>query len=292
MKVSQVMQAILELLSDRARADTSAPGSSSWLSNMEFSSNSMTDNSFDKDNPLKQVLQLCSTLAGKGCDFSISVRIRDCFSFSLKSGKPQPQQAKKRSPSFYRRQERRRLLRKKNKDLSLEEPRETPQAKEKDTDSLDLNPHPDIDLFGLKENSEEESDSSDSGSETSRDASRGDQEAVSEDPDDMNKDGDWKVVTARGRRKSDRSLSPVPMIKHRFVVRHRNIEKEVFVNAPAHVAKADVAHAFQNSQRYNPELYNQSCYFRPELYDWERNIKYIPESQEYEFISNTKSFKH
>merc|ERR1712155_341519 len=154
-------------LSDRARADTSAPGSSSWRSNMEFSSISMTDNSFDKDNPLKQVLQLCSTLAGKGCDFSTSVRIRDCFSFSLKSGKPQPQQAKKKSPSFYRRQERRRLLRKKNTDHSLEDPRETPQAKEKDTDSLDLNPHPDIDLFGLKENSEEESDSSDSGSERS-----------------------------------------------------------------------------------------------------------------------------
>merc|ERR1711872_276134 len=247
-----------ELLSDRARADTSAPGSSSWLSNMEFSTNSMTDNSFDKDNPLKQVLQLCSTLAGKGCDFSISVRIRDCFSFSLKSGKPQPQQAKKRSPSFYRRQERRRLLRKKNTDHSLEEPRETPQ--EKDTDSLDLNPHPDIDLFGLKENSEVESES---GSETSRDASRGDQEAVSEDPDDMNTDGDWKVVTARGRRKSDRSLSPVPMIKHRFVVRHRNIEKEVFVNAPAHVAKADVAHAVQNPQ--NNYTY---CYFRPDLYTW------------------------
>ena len=215
------------------------------------------------------------------CDFSISVRIRDCFSFSLKSGKPQPQQAKKRSPSFYRRQERRRLLRKKNKDLSLEEPRETPQAKEKDTDSLDLNPHPDIDLFGLKENSEEESDSSDSGSETSRDASRGDQEAVSEDPDDMNTDGDWKVVTARGRRKSDRSLSPVPMIKHRFVVRHRNIEKEVFVNAPAHVAKADVAHAVQNPQ--NNYTY---CYFRPDLYTWKRNIKYIPDSQEFEFVNN------
>ena len=72
-----------ELLSDRARAHTSAPGSSSWLSNMEFSSNSMSDNSFDKDNPMKQVLQLCSTLAGKGCDFSISVRIRDFFLFSL-----------------------------------------------------------------------------------------------------------------------------------------------------------------------------------------------------------------
>ena len=254
---------------------------------MEFSSNSMTDNSFDKDNPLKQVLQLCSTLAGKGCDFSISVRIRDCFSFSLKSGKPQPQQAKKRSPSFYRRQERRRLLRKKNKDLSLEEPRETPQAKEEDTDSLDLNPHPDIDLFGLKENSEEESDSSDSGSETSRDASRGDQEAVSEDPDDMNTDGDWKVVTARGRRKSDRSLSPVPMIKHRFVVKHRDIEKEVFVNAPAHVAKADVAHAVQNPQNNNTYwAINTYCYFAPELYTWKRNIKYIPDSQEFEFVSN------
>merc|ERR1711872_795422 len=116
-------------------------------------------------------------------------------------------------------------------------------------------------MFGLKENSEEESVSSDSGSETSRDASRGDQEAASEDPDDMNTDGDWKVVTPRGRRHSDRSLSPVSMIKHRFVVRHRNIEKEVFVNVPAHVAKADVAHAFQNSQRFS--------YFRPELYDWE-----------------------
>ena len=247
----------------------------------------MSDNSFNKDNPLKQVLQLCSSLAGKGCDFAISVRIRDCFSFSLKSGKPQPQQAKKRSPSFYRRQERRKLLKKKNKDCSLEEPRETPQAKEKDTDSLDLNPHPDIDLFGLKENSEVESDS---GSETSRDASRGDQEAVSEDPDDMNTDGDWKVVTARGRRKSDRSLSPVPMIKHRFVVRKGDIEKEVFVNAPAHVAKADVAHAVQNPQN-NDRLY-PSCYFAPKLYSWKRNIKYIKESQEYEFISNTKSFKH
>ena len=157
---------------------------------MEFSSNSMSDNSFDKDNPMKQVLQLCSTLAGKGCEFSISVRIKDSFSFSLKSGKPQDKKGKKRSPSFYRRQERRKLLKKKNKDCSLEQPRETPQAKEKDTDSLDLNPHPDIDLFGLKENSEQELDSSDSGSETSRDASRGDQEAASEDPDDMNTDAD------------------------------------------------------------------------------------------------------
>ena len=137
-------------------------------------------------------------------------------------------------------------------------------------------------MFGLKENSEVESDS---GSETSRDASRGDQEAVSEDPDDMNTDGDWKVVTARGRRKSDRSLSPVPMIKHRFVVRkENNDEKEVFVNAPAHVAKADVAHAVQHPQNYNFNYPN--CYFAPTGFLWNRNIKYIPDSQEFEFVSN------
>ena len=139
-------------------------------------------------------------------------------------------------------------------------------------------------MFGLKENSEQELDSSDSGSETSRDASRGDQEAASEDPNDMNTDGDWKVVTARGRRKSDRSLSPVSMIKHRFIVTNGNIEKEVLVNAPAHVAKADVAHAFQNP--HHTSLFNRSCYFQPKMYDWERNIKYIPESQEFEFVSN------
>ena len=258
---------------------------------MEFSSNSMSDNSFDKDNPMKQVLQLCSTLAGKGCDFSISVRIRDCFSFSLKSGKPQPHKAKKRSPSFYRRQERRRLLRKKNTDHSLEEPRETPQAKEKDTDSLDLNPHPDIDLFGLKENSEEESDSSDSGSETSRDASRGDQEAASEDPDDMNTDGDWKVVTPRGRRHSDRSLSPVSMIKHRFVVSIGNLTRDVLVNAPAYVAKADVANAVHGQHLKTTFMY-PDCYFDPKKFAHiHPNLKYIPELREYEFTINPKYVK-
>ena len=142
-------------------------------------------------------------------------------------------------------------------------------------------------MFGLKENSEQELDSSDSGSEARRDASRGDQEAASEDQDDMNTDGMWKVVTARRRRQSDRSLSPVPMIKHRFVVRRGNIKKEVLVNAPAHVAKADVAHAVQNPQNNNTYwAINTYCYFAPELYTWKRNIKYIPDSQEYEFVSN------
>ena len=102
---------------------TQAPGSSSCPT-MENSTDSMSDNRCDKDNPLKQVLQLCSTLAGKGCEFSISVRIKDSFAFSLKSGKSETHQGKKRSPSFYRRQERRKLLKKKNADTSLEQPLE------------------------------------------------------------------------------------------------------------------------------------------------------------------------
>ena len=77
---------------------------------------------------------------------------------------------------------------------------------------------------------------------------------------------------------------------NRFVFRGDTEKKVIVVNAPAHVAKADVAHAVQNPQN-NDRLY-PSCYFAPKLYSWKRNIKYIKESQEYEFISNTKSFKH
>ena len=145
-------------------------------------------------------------------------------------------------------------------------------------------------MFGLKENSEQELDSSDSGSETSRDASRGDQEAASEDPNDMNTDGDWKVVTARGRRKSDRSLSSVSMIKHTFVVSQGMLTREVLVNAPTNVANADVANAV-----HGPHLkwFYPDCYFRPKKFAHiHPNLKYIPELHEYEFISNTKSFKH
>ena len=147
-------------------------------------------------------------------------------------------------------------------------------------------------MFGLKENSEQELDSSDSGSETSRDASRGDQEAASEDPDDMNTDGDWKVVTARGRRQSDRSLSPVSMIKHRFVVSQGLLTRDVLVNAPAHIANADVANAVHGPHLKSSYSY-PDCYFRPKKFAHiHPNLKYIPELHEYEFISNTKSFKH
>ena len=71
---------------------------------MEDSIDSIRDNGDDNDTPLKQVVQLCSILAGKGSQFSISVRIKDSFVFSLKSEKPDPSQGKRRSPAYARRQ--------------------------------------------------------------------------------------------------------------------------------------------------------------------------------------------
>ena len=88
------------------------------------------------------------------------------------------------------------------------------------------------------------------------------------------------------------SLSPVSMKKHRFVVKKdtgpsRYIQTEVFVNAPADVARADVAQAVH-------ETYS-AAFFQPNLYFDHRTVrvlKYIPESREYEFIGNTKSLKY
>ena len=55
------------------------------------SSDSMCDNRCDDDTPLKQVVQLCSILAGKGLQFSISVRSLSPYL-----------QGKRRSPSYLR----------------------------------------------------------------------------------------------------------------------------------------------------------------------------------------------
>ena len=67
---------------------------------MEDSIDSMSDNGCDNDTPLKQVVELCSLLAGKGLQFSISVRIKNSFVFSLKSEKSGPSQGTRRSPSM------------------------------------------------------------------------------------------------------------------------------------------------------------------------------------------------
>ena len=61
---------------------------------MEDSIDSISDNGCDNDTPLKQVVQLCSIL---GLQFSISVRIKNSFAFSLKSEKSNPPQGKRRS---------------------------------------------------------------------------------------------------------------------------------------------------------------------------------------------------
>ena len=121
---------------------------------MEDSIDSMSDNGCDNDTPLKQVVELCSLLAGKGLQFSISVRIKNSFVFSLKREKSGPSQGTRRSPSYARRQERRKPLRKKADSFPEEpmEPRET-----NNDYSLDLSPNPDSGLFGNREVSEEES---------------------------------------------------------------------------------------------------------------------------------------
>ena len=130
----------------------------------------MSDNEGDSDTPLKQVVQLCSKLAEKGLHFSISVRIKNSFEFTLKSESPKPHQGKKRSPSYVHRQERRKLLKKKTESFP-----EEPMEQTNNDSSLNLSPHPDSGLFANREESEEEesssADSNDSVSEASSDAS-------------------------------------------------------------------------------------------------------------------------
>ena len=108
----------------------------------------------------------------KGLQFSISVRIKNSFVFSLKSERSEPPQGQRRSPSYARRQERRKLLKKKT-DSFPEDPRESSQTEPDISNnlSLDLNPCPDRCLLGYGENSERESDSDDPVSETGSDAS-------------------------------------------------------------------------------------------------------------------------
>ena len=53
-------------------------------------------------------LNFCSTLRDRGCKYSFSLKLGHGFDFSLASEECPPKQAKKRSPSYRRRQERRR----------------------------------------------------------------------------------------------------------------------------------------------------------------------------------------
>ena len=112
----------------------------------------------DKDSSLEQVVKLCTTLADNGFTFSICVKIQDVFEFELQSTKPQNQDVKKkrRSPSYYKNQAKRRLLKKKSYMAVSQDKYESC--------SLDLSPNQDKAKFGLKEISEAESKSDSRGS--------------------------------------------------------------------------------------------------------------------------------
>ena len=68
------------------------------------------DISKDSDQSLvKKCFEFCSALTERGCSYSFSLKVGQSFNFTLKSGKGAPPKAKpKRSPSYFRRQIRRR----------------------------------------------------------------------------------------------------------------------------------------------------------------------------------------
>ena len=74
-----------------------------------------------------------------------------------------------------------------------------------------------------------------------------------------------------------------------FVVSIGNLTRDVLVNAPAYVAKADVANAV-----HGPHLkwFYPDWFWRPKKFAHiHPNLKYIPELREYEFTINPKYVK-
>ena len=75
---------------------------------MENSTNFICDT--DYKSLVNQCFEICSALKDKGCKFSLSLRLGSSFNLSLSSGGPSPEATKRtrRSPSYLRRQTRRR----------------------------------------------------------------------------------------------------------------------------------------------------------------------------------------
>merc|ERR1711953_519094 len=94
---------------------------------------------------INQCLEICSALKDKGCKFSLSLRLGSSFNFSLSSEGCSPEATKKtrRSPSYLRRQTRRRaaFLDKKTTSSWQMDASEVETVVDKDC-SLDLNPNP------------------------------------------------------------------------------------------------------------------------------------------------------
>ena len=191
------------------------------------------------------------------------MRIKNSFVFSLKSEKFGPSQGTRRSPSYARRQERRKLLRKKS-DVFPEEPME---SRETNNDcSLDLSPNPE--LFGNREESEEESIAAESENDSEKEDGS---DASSRDPVEPEEGDNWTPVTPRVRRQGGPRVSIVNSYnRHRIVEERRSGPGGKYiacvthcVYAPADAARADIERAMLNKDftkiklisgpKYNPK---------------------------------------
>ena len=193
--------------------------------------------------------------------------------FSLKSEKSGPSQGKRRSPSYARRQERRKLLRKKT-DPFPEEPME---SRETTNDcSLDLSPSPDNVLFGNREQTEEGSSSAEPEDDSEKlggsDATIRDSAPETEQQEEVEPSGGshWTTVTPRrlgGQRfpivnsNNRRQPSPAPSLRRHRIRdawsnqdgKRKTKNRETFesphimVYAPADVTDAEVAAAVHSA---------------------------------------------
>ena len=78
---------------------------------MENSTGAVNPINCDNGSPLKHCIDLVTMLAGKGLRFSMSAKIENSFVFQLESkDAATAPKANKRSPSYKRRQEKRKLL--------------------------------------------------------------------------------------------------------------------------------------------------------------------------------------
>ena len=208
---------------------------------MENSTDSMSD--LDYKSLVNHCLEICSALKDKGCKFSLSLRLGSVLNFSLSSEGCNPEATKRirRSPSYLRRQIRRRAA-------FLERKKKLPLADEEHED-----------------NSEEESNSDDSESKTGSDASEPVPETKQEEHEVAPTDDHWKVVPSfssypfdyhRRKREERRTLDHLgrPRVSivdsyKRHIIRERRVHDgypsvaEHCVFAPAYTARDDVERA-------------------------------------------------
>ena len=174
---------------------------------MENSTDSMSD--LDYKSLVNQCLEICSALKDKGCKFSLSLRLGSNFNFALSSEGCNPEATKRirRSPSYLRRQIRRRAA-------FLERKKKLPLADEEHED-----------------NSEEESNSDESESKTGSDASEPVPETKQQEHEVAPTDDHWKVVSTRHIIREHREHDGYPSV----------VDNCVF--APAYTARDDVERA-------------------------------------------------